>query len=457
MTATVDVTGDLAAFACSVSFDHLPDHVRERVKLVVLDAIASALAGHDSTEAAAVLAFAGTLGSSRESSVIGGDRMSPAGATVANGYLITAITVCDIHRPTTCHVSPEIVAPALVVAEQMHASGRAFLSAVAAGLEVTTRVGLGLDPPAFRARGWHAPGIIGPFGGSAAVGKLLGLHPGQQANAFGIAASQAAGTYAHLGTPTMKFQQARGALSGWMAAGLAKEGITASTSVLTDAHGGLYSMYSNGGTPKSVMAGIGIDWELTQISLRPWPIAVHLLPVVTGLLAIANDDAFRVEGIREVRVHISPLADRMHGSVTWGERFTARLSARYVTGVVIHDRRCGFEQFSETRVADPDLTAFIDNRVRVIADHEVNDGGARIEIETLDGVTRTELIDAAWGEPSNPLPTAALVDKFNETSRFCLAPDRAAVALDLLLRLEELPDVALLLDYLRVPAGRNRT
>jgi hypothetical protein len=29
---------------------------------------------------------------------------------------------------------------------------------------VTKRVGIGLDYPAFRAKGWHGPGVLGPFG-----------------------------------------------------------------------------------------------------------------------------------------------------------------------------------------------------------------------------------------------------------------------------------------------------
>jgi hypothetical protein len=36
---------------------------------------------------------------------IGGDRLSLAGATLFNGYLITAVTMCDAHRSTMTHVT----------------------------------------------------------------------------------------------------------------------------------------------------------------------------------------------------------------------------------------------------------------------------------------------------------------------------------------------------------------
>ena len=41
-----------------------------------------------------------------ESTVIGGDRLSLAGATLLNGYLITAVTMCDAHRSTLMHITP---------------------------------------------------------------------------------------------------------------------------------------------------------------------------------------------------------------------------------------------------------------------------------------------------------------------------------------------------------------
>ena len=52
------------------------------------------------------LSMASGLAQSSESTVIGGDRLSLAGATMLNGYLITAVTMCDIHRSTLTHVTP---------------------------------------------------------------------------------------------------------------------------------------------------------------------------------------------------------------------------------------------------------------------------------------------------------------------------------------------------------------
>src|SRR5215813_13340896 len=197
---TESTTEHLARFAASVKYEDIPAPAREYCKDILLDTVACAFAGYLGEETDQIARFAKSLATSIESTVIGGDNLSLAGATVLNGYLITAVTMCDVHRATLTHVTPEVIPPALAVAERDSLSGRELLTAIAAGCEATTRVGIGLDYPAFRARGWHGPGVIGPFGGAAAVGRLLKFDAETMAPTFGLAGSQAAGTYAAWGT-----------------------------------------------------------------------------------------------------------------------------------------------------------------------------------------------------------------------------------------------------------------
>ena len=195
-----EATGVLAQFAASLGAGDLPASVREHCKDLLLDALACALSGHQGEETHQLEALAAALAQSGEASVIGGGRLSLAGATLLNGYLITATTMCDVHRATMTHVTPEVIPPALAIADQDGNSGRDLLAAIAAGCEVTTRIGIGLDYPEFRKRGWHGPGVLGPFGAAAAVGRLRGFDAETMARAFGLAGSQAAGTFG-LGNP----------------------------------------------------------------------------------------------------------------------------------------------------------------------------------------------------------------------------------------------------------------
>src|SRR5262245_14431990 len=162
-----EATAVLAEFAASLTYEAIPERVRDCCKDLLLDALTCAVAGHLGEETPQLAALSSALAQSRESTVIGGDRLSLAGSTMLNGYLITAVTMCDAHRPTMTHVTPEVVPPALAIAERDNKSGRDLLVALAAGSEILVRVGLGLDYAAYRARGWHAPGVLGPFGAAA--------------------------------------------------------------------------------------------------------------------------------------------------------------------------------------------------------------------------------------------------------------------------------------------------
>src|SRR5262249_24030948 len=170
-------TQALAAFAAGLTYDDVPAKSREHCMLMLLDAVACALAGHQGEEPHQAAPLGAARAQSQESSVSGGAPPSLAGAMLLNGSLIPAVTMCDVHRPTQTHITPEVVPPALLIAERDGLSGRELLAAIAAGSEVMTRIGMSLDPPAFRARGWHGPGVLGPFGAAAAVGRLLRFGP----------------------------------------------------------------------------------------------------------------------------------------------------------------------------------------------------------------------------------------------------------------------------------------
>ncbi|MBI2755551.1 MAG: MmgE/PrpD family protein [Chloroflexi bacterium] len=444
-------TSDLAAFVAGLRLEDVPSRVRERAKDILLDSVGSAIAGHHGDETAQVTALARTIGASEESTVIGGSGLSAAGATLVNGYLMTAVTVCDVHRPTLCHVSPEVVPPALATAERLDVSGRALLLAIIAGLETTTRVGLGTNYPAFRSRGWHSPGVIGPFGGAAAVGKLIGLSAVQQRNAFGLAGSQSAGTFAHWGTPTIKFHQSRAALSGLMAGILAGENFTSSQEILAHPDGGIFNAYSDGGSPAAVVAELGDRWELENISLRLWPAASSIQSVVTAMFALIDAHDLRPEHVARIRVGLSETVYKMHGELGWDDKFRALLSTRYATAVVLHDRRCWLEQFTSERIRDAATDRFAREKVMVEIDPTVDGTGARVEVTMADGRVLLDNRPVPRGDASDPLSRDDIITKFRTASADRLPGSQADEAIDLLANIEQVDRVSTLCAALRAP------
>ena len=440
----------LARFAADLTYDDVPAHVREQCKNLLLDALACALAGHQGEETGQVAALASALAQSEEASVIGGGRLSLAGATLLNGFLVTAVTMCDVHRPTLTHITPEVVPPALAIAERDGLSGRDLLVSLAGGFEVMTRIGLGMDWPKARARGWHGPGVLGPFGAAAAVGRLRGFDADTMARAFGLAGSQAAGTFAAWGTPTVKFHQCRGALSGLIAALLAEQKFRATAEFLTAKDGGLYTAYADGGKPELATADLGTRWELTQIALRPWPSASSIQGMNTALFDLIEKHRIDPARVKAVRIGLSKPAFDLHGGLArYQGKFDALISAHYTAAVILHDRALTLAQFEPARYDDPALKRAAADEVEIRPDPSLTGVEATAEIALTDGTTLAARCVHPRGSPENPLARAEIAQKLRT-----YAPDRISVsaieevarAVD---RLEELSSVRNLMNALR--------
>jgi 2-methylcitrate dehydratase PrpD len=449
--ASNEATQILAQFAAGLRYEDLPPKVREHSKHLLLDALACALAGDQGEETPQLTAVAAAIAQSKEASIIGGDKLSLAGATMLNGYLITAVTMCDAHRPTMAHVTPEVVPPALAIAERDGKSGRDLLVALAAGSEILVRVGMGLDYASYRARGWHAPGVLGPFGAAAAVGRLRGFDGETMARAFGLAGSQAAGTYAAWGTPTVKFHQCRGALSGLLAALLAEQKFTATREFLTAKDGGLFSTYGGGGKPELATKDLGKHWELEQIALRQWPSASLQQGLNTALFDLLEQNTFDAADVKKLRVAMAPAAFDYHGKLpNYKAKFEALISAHFTAAVILHDRALTLAQFEPARYDDPKIRRFAEQQIEIRPDPALSSVQTVVDIEFANGKTLSKRSDHPRGSYENPLSRAQIEDKFRTYAKVRMSSARLDEVLDAVNRLEDFPSVRKLMELLQV-------
>ena len=452
-----ETTQVLANFAASLRYDDLPERVRETGKNLLLDALACAVAGGHGEETGQVAALAGALAQSQESSVIGGDKLSLAGATMLNAFLITAVTMCDTHRTTLTHVTPEVMPPTLAIAERDGSSGRDLLVALIAGMEVMTRIGIGTDYPEFRKRGWHGPGTLGPFGAAAAVGRLRRFDNDTMAKAFGLAGSQSAGTFAAWGTPTVKFHQCRGALSGLMAALLAEQNFLATREFLTAKDGGFFNTYSNGGKPELAVAGLGQRWEFEQIALRAWPSASSTQTMNTALFDIVDKHTPAFDKLKKVRVSLSPAVFELHGKLQrYKAKFDALISAHYVAAAILHDRALTLAQFEPARYDDPVLRRAAIDLIEVRADAAIAGNNCAVDIEMIDGKTLSSFCEHPRGSFENPLSRVQIENKFRTYAKGVLTDVTAEEVIAAVSRLENLDSVRTLMDLLRGPATKTQ-
>lgn len=442
-------TDKLAQFAVGLSYDDLPDLAREHARNLLLDSVACALAADFGDETRIYADFARAAGGTGDSTVIGSpERLSLLGATLLNGYQVTAATVCDTYVPAHVHISPEVVPPALAIAERDRLDGKSLLAAVAVGAEVAVRIAAGINYAVAGARGWHMPGIVGPFGSAAAVGRLLGLTPLQMRNAFGLAGSQAAGTWASWGTPAVKFHQSRGAASGLMAGLLAQQDFNASANILTHQDGGLLNAYSDGGTPDAITAELGQRYELEEIALRLWPGGTPLQPTLTAVfdLIAAHRPAF--DDIERVRIEVAPAVYEAHARFAKPKgTFEALLSYPFVVSSALRDGQLWLTSLEAGKVEDRELVRFME-RVELASNEGLTPESSIVAVTMAGGRQLTARVDAAKGTRRNPASLSDLRTKYQQCATGRLNEADAAELLDLLVRVDELAHLDRLFELL---------
>lgn len=445
----INPTNTLAEFTSALSYDDIPPDTRHKVVQVFIDAIASAVIGRTGDELGKMENAARAFGGDGHATVVAADqRLSLAGAALLNGYQVTAVNVCDVYRPAHCHMTPVVVPPAMAVAERDHLSGKDLITGLVVGLETACRIGSAINFEAFRERGWHSPGVIGPFGGAAAVGRLLNLDTADQLNALGLAGSQSAGTVAQWGTPTIKFHQARASVSGLLAGLLAAEGLKAGDDVLTNSSGGLLVIFSDGGSPERLTDELGERWDFERLSLKRWPSGSGVQTTVTSLLALIEEHDLRPEQIELVRIFLPSHAFKLHGPMGWDRKFTAMLSARFITSVVLHDRRCWVDQFEADRREDPAVDAFARDRVEIKEDSSLGGSATVTEVVLTDGSMLRDARSYPKGDPEDPFTIDDTIDKFRDAARGRLPSAQVEQLIPQLLALDEVDDVAPLISAL---------
>lgn len=185
-----DLEESVAEYREELSPSALPDRVRERAKLVLLDTVGVAIHGSRRTYVADVIEvterFGWGPGDRRGSTAFATwDTHSPVLAAAANA---TAASSTEYYEGTQGAGMPgiHVVPAALATAERTDADGAKLLEAIVIGYETAARIGDRLRP---MQDDLHGHGGNHPVGVAAAVGHLLGLEHEAFADALRIAAA----------------------------------------------------------------------------------------------------------------------------------------------------------------------------------------------------------------------------------------------------------------------------
>ena len=194
------ITSQLCETIVATGYEQLGAPAIESARRLVLDGLAIAIAGTEE-EAIHILAahFKEQGGTPQATALANGFRLNTVSAAALNGAAMHVLDFEPMWSPAN-HALSTTLAAVLALAEARSSSGREILTALVKGIEMAGWIRQASGQfEALKIR-FHPPGAAGPLGAAVAAGHLLGLDPGQLANAIGIAGSRAGSLLANAGT-----------------------------------------------------------------------------------------------------------------------------------------------------------------------------------------------------------------------------------------------------------------
>ena len=440
----------LVSYASDLSFDALPSVTVHAAKVRIIDTLGALIGGYFGVPCRIARNLAVHMPNPTGATIIGTRcKTSPDMAAFANATTARYVEANDVyHWPgsTTGHPS-DVMMPVLAAGEQMHASGRDFITGVVLAYEVCVRLSDVIRPSGFDASNFCC------VGNAVAAGKLFGLTPEQLAHGIAMAV-----------VPNNILRQVRtGHLSVWkaVAAGQAgRAGVFAAMLARAGMEGPHLPFEGKAGWCDHV-AGRRFTLAAMGGNATPFKIQDTLIKqrsscatTISSILAAEKIGALKNPGaVSKVTVEVSQQAKdgKATGEHHWNpdSKETADHSIPYVTAATLMDGTVTPHSFSDARLWNLDLRALL-QKVEVVANDEFTRDykktpvihRARITVVSRNGERLVGESGGDHGDLSDVKSDAQIEEKFRSLAEDTLGAKRVSALLVRLWNLEDAPDIA---------------
>jgi 2-methylcitrate dehydratase PrpD len=449
----------IASHVARASYELLPSSTVAAAKRAILDGLGVILAASGSSRD--ILPFvdlARVCGGAPQASMLGfGERASLPMAALVNGAMAHALDFEDAFDPVPTHPNASLLPAAFAVAEaRAPVSGRDFIAAMATGCDLVCRMALSLRQT-METGGWYPPPILGAYGATAAVSRLLGLAPVQITDAFSLLLCQNVCPGEIKYSPETVIRAVREAFpaqAAVLSALLAERGVKGFEKPF-EGKGGFFSLFVSGKYETAdLLDGLGERYWVEQLSFKKWPACRGTHPYIEAAQrlraqhGIDNGQIAKVllRGAEVQRMLFEPIAQKRAPQTVIDAKFSLPFT---VAAALIHDE-ITLGSFTDASLHEPTL---LDLAAKVQF-QSTGDGlrqhaaAGDMTIVLSDGRELHQSAQIALGDPKRPLDNGELRAKFLDcAARAARPPPRAAAErlADRIMSLEKEPDIGLLL------------
>ena len=397
----------------------VPEPVRERARMHILDTLASIVACRDLEAGRLGRAYALGQGGNGDSTILGTDaRAGIVDAVFASAMAGHAAEINDFIPSAYVQPGPSIVSAAFALAEARGLTGRQITNAVIAGYELAGRIPKAIGTPALFRAGIANHGIGPVFGTAAAASSLLGLKPDAIAHVLSYSAQQASGSWQWL-LDVRHVEKAfvfagMGARNGLQSALMVETGFTGVPDSLDVEGGWLRSPAFEKADRAYLVDKLGTEFELDHAAFKRYPTGGPTQPAVQALLELRKQ--VKPEDVTRILIEMPGRADAFAGAKM------PALNLPYIAALVMLDGRLDFtdvqsleRMHGDTRVgAFRKLVEVVEDKAQEAAEGEARVESARVTIERHSKPKLVKFVPYVTGFPSHPMGLDELEAKAGE-------------------------------------------
>jgi 2-methylcitrate dehydratase PrpD len=400
----------LAQWIVGLKYDDLPPAVIDRAKGVTLQCLSSILLGSQTKPGrdAVKLIVDEEAGVKRGATIlVSGGTVTKGGAAFANSEMAFAGGKWDTFR-MLIHPGTSVPPAALIAAEEIGASGKEFITAVAAAYEVMERLAADVIPT-LAARGFHASPIFGIFGAAIAAAKILKFDEDQMNSTIALCASLASGNLEGARSGGRALREGAAVRNAMLAVALARQGHVGGETVL-EGEAGFYHAYVGNNQVKlnysftgdthasldKITENLGKDWLFLETLYRIYSISGYNIAHIDVTAKLCTDNNIRHQDIARIEAVVNWL-ETQYPSPAFAVRRedTNRKPGSTAYHLAYAAIKRGFPMLGDwapqtARADEPPEVHDLMRRVTIIPSPTMTLFGPRITIFTQDGRSYTQ-------------------------------------------------------------------
>jgi 2-methylcitrate dehydratase PrpD len=418
-------TQQLAHFVHQSRWNELPTHVQHEAVRAFINWVGCAYGGASHPAVESAISALDALFVSGQCTVLGrAERLDPLNAALLNGLSVSAHAFDDAHLETVAHPTAPTVAALLAYAERHPVSGAEFLHALILSNEVQSRVSCALASLPGRCNvGHYMTGLTGAVGVAAGVGKLMGVSEQQLMWAMGIGAMQGGGLRASHGTMSSAFIPGNAGRNGLLAAFMAASNFTCHEDAL-GATNGLLQVFGDPPNPDALTDRLGQHFECMNVEPKPYPAGCLVHATIDACLEVTREHDFGSEEIERIDLEVHRLGLSLTGRREPQHSYDAQASIYHWAAAVLHHRRAGLYEASDSCVHDPVIAALRGRIVATVAE-DLQADEARVTVSLRDGRRLETSVGPCLGSAKRPMSDDQIEAKFMAQTQGSLGVDGA--------------------------------